>query len=252
VNNAFRTVLGVQLSLATLIVAHATFCIVVVFNNVIARLRPARRRLEEASMDLVPTASRHSGRITFPLLRRHCWPADCWPSHELRRNHRDPVYRQPIDDDIAIWILDNLFRPNQAPIVNVVATVLVIASISRNLHRNACPAIPRAAASSPGSAAARRRSAMRFPPLTYSPRLMCAGRSDWSTVDELPLFGRRRSFRQEGLDRHGRQASQMRVRSSLCRPRALPHRHRVRHMRAEHMPQVPPAPVVQRGAAKRG
>jgi putative spermidine/putrescine transport system permease protein len=30
---------------------------------------------------------------------------------------------------LPIWILDNLFRPNQAPIVNVVATVLVIASI---------------------------------------------------------------------------------------------------------------------------
>ena len=30
---------------------------------------------------------------------------------------------------LPIWILDNLFRPNQAPIVNVVATVLVVASI---------------------------------------------------------------------------------------------------------------------------
>lgn len=38
-NNAFRTILGVQLSIATVIVAHATFCIVTVFNNVIARLR---------------------------------------------------------------------------------------------------------------------------------------------------------------------------------------------------------------------
>jgi putative spermidine/putrescine transport system permease protein len=38
-NNAFRTVLDLRLGLLTIVVAHATFCIVTVFNNVIARLR---------------------------------------------------------------------------------------------------------------------------------------------------------------------------------------------------------------------
>src|SRR5215210_5528803 len=44
--------LGIGLGLFTIIVGHATFCIVVVYNNVIARLRRTARSLEEASMDL--------------------------------------------------------------------------------------------------------------------------------------------------------------------------------------------------------
>ncbi|MBC7596943.1 MAG: ABC transporter permease, partial [Kineosporiaceae bacterium] len=51
-NNAFRTILGVQLSNYTVIIAHVTFCIVTVFNNVIARLRRMGTSLEEASADL--------------------------------------------------------------------------------------------------------------------------------------------------------------------------------------------------------
>ena len=38
-NNFFRTIMGVPLSIWTVVIAHATFCIVTVFNNVIARLR---------------------------------------------------------------------------------------------------------------------------------------------------------------------------------------------------------------------
>ena len=50
-NSAFREG-GVTFGYFTLIVAHATFCIVVVFNNVVARLRRLGGNIEEASMDL--------------------------------------------------------------------------------------------------------------------------------------------------------------------------------------------------------
>src|SRR6187399_1058944 len=48
-NNTFTQVFGIDLSLFTVIVAHATFCIVVVYNNTIARLRRMSSSLEEAS-----------------------------------------------------------------------------------------------------------------------------------------------------------------------------------------------------------
>src|SRR6478672_9204867 len=51
-SNAFTTVLGVGLSLFTIVVAHATFCIVTVFNNVQARVQRLGTNLEQASMDL--------------------------------------------------------------------------------------------------------------------------------------------------------------------------------------------------------
>ena len=50
--NAFLTMFGIQLGLFSLVVSHATFCVVTVFNNAIARLRRLGGNLEEASMDL--------------------------------------------------------------------------------------------------------------------------------------------------------------------------------------------------------
>ena len=50
-NTTFRT-LGVDLGLFTVIVGHATFCIVVVYNNAVARMRRVSGSLDEASMDL--------------------------------------------------------------------------------------------------------------------------------------------------------------------------------------------------------
>ncbi|GHI01958.1 hypothetical protein Scel_02790 [Streptomyces cellostaticus] len=71
-NSAFGTVLaplGVGLGLFTVIVGHATFCIVVVFNNVVARLRRTAASYEEAAMDLGATTFRAFADVTFPLVR---------------------------------------------------------------------------------------------------------------------------------------------------------------------------------------
>ena len=129
-NNAFRTILGVQLSLMTLVVAHATFCIVVVFNNVIARLRRLGGDLEEASMDLGADSFTTFWRITFPLLRTALLAggllAFALSFDEIIVTR---FTASTTTTTLPIWILDNLFRPNQAPIVNVIAVVLVIVSI---------------------------------------------------------------------------------------------------------------------------
>ena len=69
-NATFREVLepfGVGLGLFTVIVGHATFCIVVVYNNVVARLRRTSRSFEEASadlgaIDLADVPPRHAAR----------------------------------------------------------------------------------------------------------------------------------------------------------------------------------------------
>src|SRR3954447_251151 len=68
-NNAFRTIFGWELGFLTVVVAHATFCIVTVFNNVQARLRRAGGSLEEASMDLGAGTFTTFRLITFPMMR---------------------------------------------------------------------------------------------------------------------------------------------------------------------------------------
>ncbi len=57
-NATFTSALGMTLGLATVIVGHATFCIVIVFNNTQARLRRLGTGLEDASADLGASAGR--------------------------------------------------------------------------------------------------------------------------------------------------------------------------------------------------
>jgi putative spermidine/putrescine transport system permease protein len=130
-NNMFTTILGVPLSLATVVVAHATFCMVTVFNNSIARLRRTSPGLEEASADLGAGVFTTFRLVTFPQLRSALLAGGLL------------AFALSFDEIIVttftigagettlpIWILQNLFRPNQAPVVNVVAVVLILVSIA--------------------------------------------------------------------------------------------------------------------------
>src|SRR4029079_18987935 len=67
-NAAFRQV-GLPFGLLTLIIAHATFCIVVMYNNSLARFRRMSPNLEEASADLGAHTFQTFRFVTFPLLR---------------------------------------------------------------------------------------------------------------------------------------------------------------------------------------
>ena len=58
-----------DLSLVTVTIGHATFCIVLVFNNVLARLRRTTRSLEEASMDLGADGWQTFWHVTLPGIR---------------------------------------------------------------------------------------------------------------------------------------------------------------------------------------
>ncbi|HVL60668.1 MAG TPA: ABC transporter permease [Microbacterium sp.] len=129
-NNFFRTILGVPLSIWTVVIAHATFCIVTVFNNVIARLRRQGTNLEEASADLGAGVWTTFRLITFPQLRSALLAGGLL------------AFALSFDEIIVttftagsgvttlpIFILNNMFRPNQAPIVSVIAVVLVVVSI---------------------------------------------------------------------------------------------------------------------------
>lgn len=127
--NGFRTILGIQLSLWTIVIAHATFCIVTVFNNVQARFQRLGGSLEQASMDLGAGRWTTFRLVTFPMLRSALL-AGALLSFGLSFDEIvvTTFTASSHDQTLPIWIFQNLFRPNQAPVVNVVAAVLVIAS----------------------------------------------------------------------------------------------------------------------------
>ena len=127
--NGFRTILGIQLSIWTIVIAHATFCIVTVFNNVQARFQRLGTNFEQASMDLGAGRWTTFRLVTFPMLRSALLAGGLL-SFGLSFDEIvvTTFTASPQDQTLPIWILQNLFRPNQAPIVNVVAAVLVLAS----------------------------------------------------------------------------------------------------------------------------
>lgn len=127
--NAFKTMLGIDLSLFTIVVAHATFCIVTVFNNVQARFQRLGGNFEQASMDLGAGPFTTFRLVTLPMLRSALL-AGALLSFGLSFDEIvvTTFTASSQDQTLPIWIFQNLFRPNQAPVVNVVAAVLVLLS----------------------------------------------------------------------------------------------------------------------------
>jgi putative spermidine/putrescine transport system permease protein len=128
--NVFRTILGVDLGFWTIVVAHATFCIVTVFNNVLARLRRVGGNLEEASMDLGAGTFTTFRLVTFPALRSALLAGGLL-SFALSF---DEIIVTTFTAGggtrtLPLWIFDHMFRPNDAPVVNVIAAALIVLSI---------------------------------------------------------------------------------------------------------------------------
>jgi putative spermidine/putrescine transport system permease protein len=129
-SNTFTQVLGTSLSLFTVVVGHATFCIVVIYNNVIARLRRMSGSFEEASADLGAHTWQTFRYVTFPTMRS-ALGAGALLAFALSF---DEIIVTTFtigagEETLPIWIFRNLFRPNQLPIVDAVAVIVILISI---------------------------------------------------------------------------------------------------------------------------
>jgi putative spermidine/putrescine transport system permease protein len=128
-NSVFTTFLG-GLTLVTLIVGHATFCVVVVLNNAAARLRRTVGNVEEAAMDLGASRARAFRDITFPAMRSALIAGGLLAfGLSFDEIIVTTFTAGPGIQTLPLWIYQNLFRPNSAPIVNAVAAFLVIVSV---------------------------------------------------------------------------------------------------------------------------
>jgi putative spermidine/putrescine transport system permease protein len=126
-NASFNTA-GVSLGLLTVVVGHATFCIVVVYNNAVARLRRTSQHLEEASADLGADTWQTFRYVTFPQLRSALLAGALLAFALSFDEVIVTTFTAGPDQTLPIWILSNLSRPNQLPVVNVVAVFLILLS----------------------------------------------------------------------------------------------------------------------------
>ncbi|TFC84243.1 ABC transporter permease [Cryobacterium sinapicolor] len=139
-NNLLEPI-GIQIGYFGMIVAHATFCMVMVFNNVLARLRRMSPNLQEASMDLGAGLWQTFRIITFPQFRT-AFVAGGLLAFALSFDEVVvTIFTAPPGvDTLPLWIMNQMARPNEASVVNVVATVIILASfipvyVSQRLSR---------------------------------------------------------------------------------------------------------------------
>src|SRR5215207_2686980 len=130
ISNTFTQVLDVPLSLFTVIVGHATFCIVVVYNNAVARLRRLSGSFEEASAYLGAHSWQTFRYVTFPGMKSALIAGGLLAfalsfDEIIVTNFTIGAGEQTL----PIWIYSNLFRPHELPIVNAVAVIVILISI---------------------------------------------------------------------------------------------------------------------------
>ncbi|HEY8819620.1 MAG TPA: ABC transporter permease subunit [Candidatus Limnocylindrales bacterium] len=128
-NTAFRTI-GFEFGVTTIVVGHATFCVVVIYNNAIARLRRTSRSFEEASADLGADTFTTFRRVTFPAIRT-ALIAGALLAFALSFDEIivTNFLSGPGVQTLPLWIFNNYQRPNQLPLVNVAAVLVLLLSI---------------------------------------------------------------------------------------------------------------------------
>jgi putative spermidine/putrescine transport system permease protein len=131
-NSAFREapiIGGIKFGTLTVAIGHATFCIVVVYNNVVARLRRTSRNLEEASADLGAHPLQTFRYVTFPAIRTALLAAALLAFALSFDEIIVTTFTSGGDQTLPIWIYNNYSRPNQGPIVNAVGLFAVLLSV---------------------------------------------------------------------------------------------------------------------------
>ena len=127
---SFFLFIHTDLSVRTVIIGHTTFCIVLVFNNVLARLRRVSPSIEEASRDLGAAGWQTFLFVTLPTIRT-ALVAGALLAFALSFDEIAVTFFLAGSDTttLPLWILGALRRTRDVPEVNAVATVVLAISL---------------------------------------------------------------------------------------------------------------------------
>jgi putative spermidine/putrescine transport system permease protein len=117
--------LGITPSLWTVVAGHATFCIVVVFNNVVARLRRTSTSLEEASMDLGADGWQTFRHITLPSIATALVAGGLLAFALSFDEVVVTLFTAGSQQTLPLWIYNQFRLPNTAAEVNAVAVFVI-------------------------------------------------------------------------------------------------------------------------------
>ena len=116
----------IPFSFWTIVVGHGTFCVVVVYNNAVARLRRMSPSLIEASMDLGANAFQTFRHVVLPQLGSALLAGGLLAFALSFDEVIVTTFTAGQQTTLPIWMLQELIRPRQRPVTNVVAVVLIV------------------------------------------------------------------------------------------------------------------------------
>lgn len=115
----------IPFSFWTIVVGHATFCVVVVYNNAVARLRRTSPSLIEASMDLGADSFQTIRYVILPQLGSALLAGGLLAFALSFDEVIVTTFTAGQQTTLPIWMLQELIRPRQRPVTNVVAVVII-------------------------------------------------------------------------------------------------------------------------------
>jgi len=126
---ALRSAIGlteIPFSFWTIVIGHATFCIVVVYNNVLARLRRSSAALIEASMDLGANGFQTFRYVLLPSIATALLAGGMLAFALSFDEVIVTTFTAGQQTTLPIWMLTELVRPRQRPVTNVVAVFVIL------------------------------------------------------------------------------------------------------------------------------
>jgi putative spermidine/putrescine transport system permease protein len=122
-------IMGLDFSTWTIVLGHATFCIVVVYNNAVARFRRLSGSLLEASADLGANAFQTFRHVVLPNLGTALLAGGILAFALSFDEVIVTTFTAGQQATLPIWMLEELVRPRQRPVTNVVAMVVVLVTL---------------------------------------------------------------------------------------------------------------------------
>jgi putative spermidine/putrescine transport system permease protein len=127
--NSFFTFWSVDLSYWTIVIGHATFCVVIVYNNVIARLRRTSGSLMEASADLGASGLQTFRYVTFPLISTALIAGGLLAFALSFDEIIVTTFTAGAQNTLPLWVFGNIRLGQRLPEVNVVVLMVLAATL---------------------------------------------------------------------------------------------------------------------------
>lgn len=116
----------IPFSFWTIVIGHATFCVVVVYNNVIARFRRTSHSLIEASMDLGADGFQTFRYVVLPSIATALLAGGMLAFALSFDEIIVTTFTSGNEQTIPVWMLNELVRPRNRPVTNVVAVIVML------------------------------------------------------------------------------------------------------------------------------